>query len=104
VKYNFAHIYYAAPDNVKGKKHIYAETIIFLLRQGLCVKAIIVPRLIHCSLERGWERGSFAPFHNLIIPSPLTGEGQGGGDEYIVLSDTYILTFPLFLSGMGGGK
>ncbi|MEN8264786.1 MAG: hypothetical protein ABFR82_15140, partial [Nitrospirota bacterium] len=39
------------------------------------------PKLIHCSVERGCERGSFAAFNNLIIPSPLTGEGQGGGDK-----------------------
>jgi hypothetical protein len=46
VKYNFAHIYYAAPGNVKGKKHIYAKIIFFLPRQGLCVIAITIPRLI----------------------------------------------------------
>jgi hypothetical protein len=72
VKKNFTHIYYAAPGNVKGKKHIYAEIIIFLLHQTLDFVAITIPKLIHCSLERGCERGSFAAFHNLIIPSPLS--------------------------------
>ncbi len=46
VKYNFAHIYYAAPGNVKAKKHIYAEIIIFLLFQDLASVAIIIPKLI----------------------------------------------------------
>jgi hypothetical protein len=79
VKYNFAHTYYAVPAIVKGKMHIHAKTIIFLLLKGLSFVAITIPRLIHCSLERGFERGSFVPFHNLIIPSPLTGEGPGWG-------------------------
>jgi hypothetical protein len=46
VKYNFAHIYYAAPGNVKGKKHRYAEIIIFLPRQGFDVIAITIPGLM----------------------------------------------------------
>jgi hypothetical protein len=62
------------------KNHIYLETVNFLLLPEFEFQAITMPRLIHCLLERECERGSFAAFHNLIIPSPLTGEGQGGGD------------------------
>ncbi len=57
VKKNFTHIYYAAPGNVKGKKHIYAEIIIFLLLPELEFQAITIPRLIQGLLAgRCFER------------------------------------------------
>ena len=41
---------------------------------------------------------------NPLIPSPLTGEGLGGGDKIDVVSRSYLITLPLIPSRQGRGK
>jgi len=102
VKINFRQIYYFVSRIVKQKNHIYLETMYFLLFKSTNSQAIIIPRLIKGLLVEGCERGDSRLSHHLKNPSTLTGEVQGGGDEYLCYQLLMCIPSPLSPPARGG--